>query len=388
MKKKKDENMAFSDIQQIQHLLEKSKHILIALKKNPSGDAISGALATSLFFGKQNKHVDIVSENFVLPKKFSFLPKADCIKTRMPHLQKFIIDVDVSTMGLQEFSYDIKDGLLKIFITPNHGFFTHENIRTAQTDFRYDLIVTMDTPDLESLGSIYTNNTELFYKVPVPNIDTSPANEHYGTINFVDITASSTSENIANLIKGMNEAALDKEIATALLTGMISATQSFKSKNVKPDALALASQLVGIGADRDFIIKHLYRTKTLSTLKLWGQALAHLEYVPSVGLVIASLTRDDFSRTGASELELYDIIEELILNSPESKLVLLIHEKMNKAQEVQVLLQAANGYNAKQLMADFFPQGDKKQVNFTLHGKTLKEVQNLIVQKIQESLNN
>lgn len=378
--------MAFSDIQQIQHLLEKSKHILIALKKNPSGDAISGALATSLFFGKQNKHVDVVSENFILPKKFAFLPKADCIKTRMPHLQKFIIDVDVSTMGLQEFSYDIKDGLLKIFITPNHGFFTHENIRTAQTDFRYDLIVTMDTPDLESLGSIYTNNTELFYKVPVLNIDTSPANEHYGTINFVDITASSTSENIANLIKGMNEAALDKEIATALLTGMISATQSFKSKNVKPDALALASQLVGIGADRDFIIKHLYRTKTLSTLKLWGQALAHLEYSPSLGLVTASLTRDDFSRTGASELELYDIIEELILNSPESKLVLLIHEKIQAPQEVQVMVQAANGYNAKQLMADFLPQGDKRQVSFTIHGKTLKEAQQMVTDDLRRKI--
>lgn len=378
--------MALTELQQVKHIFENSNHILIALKKNPSGDAISGSLALSLFLGQMNKHVDIVSENFEIPPKLSFLPQSGSVKGRMPHLQKFIINVDVSHMGLQELSYDVKDKMLQIFLTPHHGFFTHDNIRTAQTDFRYDLIITLDTPDLESLGDLYTNNTELFYKVPVMNIDSSPANEHYGTLNFVDITTSSSSEVVATLIREINESALTKDMATALLTGMITATQSFKSKNVKPQALTLASHLVGIGADRDFIIQKLYRTKTLSTLKLWGQALSHLQYYESMGLVTTSLTREDFARSGATEMELYDIVEELILNSPESKIVLLLHEKIEHPEEIQVVVRSGNGFNVKTLCEDFSPEGDKKQVSFSLTGHSLKDAEKTILHTLQDKL--
>lgn len=377
--------MALTDIEQMKQLITKSKHILIALKKDPSGDAISGALACSLFLKQLQKHIDVVSDDFVLPKKFAFLPQAESIKSRMPHLQKFIIHVDVKDMGLQELSYDVKDGMLEIFLTPQHGFFTHDHIRTAQTNFRYDLIITLDTPDLESLGDLYTNNTDLFYKVPVLNIDTSPANEHYGALNCVDVTASSTSEVIANLLEHMNAALFEKDIATALLTGMIAATQSFKTKNVKPQALTLASKLVGIGADREYIIQHLYRTKTLSTLKLWGQALAHLQYSPSLGLVSVSLTREDFTRSGATEQELYDIIDELIMNSPEAKMVLLTHEKFGDS-EVQAILRCSNGHNAKQLMTNFNPRGDRKQATFTLKGKTLQDAEQTITEELRNRL--
>jgi nanoRNase/pAp phosphatase (c-di-AMP/oligoRNAs hydrolase) len=379
--------MARNDQEQIQSVLQKSKHILIALKKNPSGDALSAGLALALFCKQLGKHVDIVSENFELPKKFAFLPEIDLIKKQMPHLQKFIIRVDVKNHGLQELSYDVKDGHLLVYITPEHGFFTHEQLRTAQTDFRYDLIVTLDTPDFDSLGELYTKNTELFYKVPVLNIDTSVANDYYGTLNDVDITASSTSEVVTVLLQGINESLLNKEIATTLLTGMICATQSFKTKNVKPQALTLASKLVGIGADRDFIIGQLYRTKTLSTLKLWGQALANLQYNPSLGLVRTSITRENFIRSGASELELYDIIDELIMNSPEAKMVLLVHEDVRELNTVQVILHTTNGFNAKYLTEEFHPQGEKKQVAFSLKDKNLKDAEEEVVHNIREKLN-
>lgn len=378
--------MAKNDQEQIQSILQRSKHILIAMKKTPSGDAISASLALALFCKQLGKHVDIVSENFEIPKKFAFLPQNDVIKKQMPNLQKFVIRVDVQERGLQELSYDIKDGHLLVYITPEHGFFTHEQLRTAKTDFRYDLIITLDTPDFDSLGELYTNHTELFYKVPVLNIDTSVSNDYYGTINSVDITASSTSEVVTNILQEINEALLNKDIATILLTGMISATQSFKTKNVKPQALTLASKLVGIGADRDFIIGQLYRTKTLSTLKLWGQALANLQYNPSIGLVRTSITRENFIRSGASELELYDIIDELIMNSPEAKMVLLVHEDIHELDTVQVILHTTNGFNAKFLTEEFHPQGEKKQVSFSLKNKNLKDAEEMVVENIRTKL--
>ena len=120
--------------------------------------------------------------------------------------------------------------------------------------------------------------------------------------------------------------AIDADIATALLAGMITKTNSFKTENTKPNTLTIASRLMHLGANRDHIVQNLYRTRAISTLKLWGQALSHLQYDKSIGLVWTTITRDDFTRAGAQEHELYEIIDELIASSPEAKIIALLHE--------------------------------------------------------------
>ena len=71
----------------------------------------------------------------------------------------------------------------------------------------------------------------------------------------------------------LGEEHITKEVATALLTAMIDSTRSFTSDSVKPHTLKTASKLMALGADRQYIIHNLYRTKTIGSLKLWGQAL-------------------------------------------------------------------------------------------------------------------
>ena len=65
-------------------------------------------------------------------------------------------------------------------------------------------------------------------------------------------------------------------MATALLAGMIAATNSFQSPQVTPQTLELASQLIVRGADRQKVIESLYRTKDIDTLKNWGKVLSRL----------------------------------------------------------------------------------------------------------------
>ena len=47
-------------------------------------------------------------------------------------------------------------------------------LRTAQSGLKYDLIITVNAQDLESLGNVFFNNTDLFYKVPIINFDSHP----------------------------------------------------------------------------------------------------------------------------------------------------------------------------------------------------------------------
>jgi bifunctional oligoribonuclease and PAP phosphatase NrnA len=374
--------MALTEIEQIHHLIHEKKHILVTFRKDAGSDAIASAVALVAYLKDLDKRADVVIDKFVLPTKLNFLKTARKFQSNFSHLQKFIINVDVGEAGVDELSYDVKDQKLRIYVTPKEGFLTREHIQTAQTNFKYDLIITIDTPDLESLGSIYDNNTELFYKVPLINIDHHISNEHYGQTNVVDYTVATTAEIFFEIFNELGEEHITEEVATALLTAMIDSTRSFTSEQVKPHTLQTASKLMSLGADRQYIINNLYRTKTIGSLKLWGQALANLEKHSNIGLVTTRIARDAFVNTGSSESDLYDIVDELIAKSPEAKLILLTHEHAGGDDTVHSILYGAKGINAKQLLKAYNATGDSMRASISMRGKTIREVEEKIVQEV------
>lgn len=379
--------MALNQTQQITKLIEDARHILVVFGKHPKGDHIASASALLSFLQKKGKQVEAVSSDFELPKKFVFLPHTERIQPHVPHLQKFKITIDVKDAGIQELSYDVKDEQLHIFITPKSGFFTNDHVKTAQSEFRYNLIICLGTPDFETLGPLYQKNSDLFHQIPVINIDNNIANEHFGEVNVVDPTACATAEILAKILQDIERESIDASSATALLAGMISTTNSFKSENIHPHSLAMASKLVDMGADRQHIIHQLYQTKSLATLRLWGQALAHLNYDKELGLVSSMITRDDFVRAGAEESDLYDIIDELIATSPDEKMTLLLHEhEEDGATKIHCILYTEKGYDSKHLAAGFNPTGDSKQVQFTFSNKTLKQAEERVIEEIRKKL--
>jgi len=116
-------------------------------------------------------------------------------------LQKFTIKVDISKTKIDSLSYDIKDDWLYIHLNPKQGTISKKELRTAQSSFKYDLIITLNSPDLESLGDIFENNTDLFYRVPIINIDHQAGNEHYGATNLVELNKTSAGEIVYFLFK-------------------------------------------------------------------------------------------------------------------------------------------------------------------------------------------
>lgn len=378
--------MAFNETQQLQHLLEKSMHILIVTNANQNTDAICAAMAWKQLLQKHRKQVDIIADNFVVPKNLRFLKGLEDIQPKISHVQKFILKVDISNIKIDTLSYDIKDNWLSIYLTPKQGIITKNELRTAQSGLKYDLIITINAQDLESLGSVFLSNTDLFYKVPIVNIDTNPGNEHFGQINFVDLSATSVSENSYKIMAQIAEPEIDASIATFLLTGMISQTQSFKTANVSPATLSLASKLMATGADREKIVKNLYRTKSIASLRIWGIALTHMENDPKLGLVWTTITREDFTRAGAAEDELKDLTDELVHNSPEAKIILLLYENTSGENKVHGILTTDRQHDAKLLLQGLLPEGNKKTASFTIANKTIKEVEIEIVDKIKKAL--
>lgn len=381
--------MALDKIQQLNKLLVSSHYILVVFSQKQAIDSICCALSWKKFLEKKYKQVDIVCSEFNGCKNLNFLKDIDNIKSALTHLQKFTIKVDVSNTKIDSLSYDIKDGWLSIHLNPVQGTIGKDELRTAQSAFKYDLIITINTPDLESLGDIFINNTDLFYRLPIINLDHNISNEHYGQLNWVEITATSTSETVYKLMKKIDDSLIDEEIATALLAGVISQTRSFKTSNITPYTLHIASELMKQGADREKIIRHLYHNRSISSLKIWGQALSHLQSDYRIGLVWTTITRDDFIRSGSNENELSEVIEELIINSPEAKVILLLYETTEQTarQKIHGLLMTDEQCDAKTLVQSLNPQGHKTKAWFIVEDKTLKQTEEEVLGIIRNNLN-
>ncbi len=372
--------------QQILEQIKKAKNILITFSAEWSGDAVSSALALNQFLKKLGKQVDVVADPTHTNNTYSFLNTFSDIKSNFKNLKNFIISLDTSHTKVEKVKYKTEDDKINFIITPKEGNFSDEDVSSSSSKFKYDLVISLDTPDIESIGKIYEDDTEFFYKIPLINIDHHAENEEYGQINVVDLTAVSTSEILFSLLSSYSRDSIDKNIATALLTGIISKTKSFKTQNVTPDSLSTVAQLISMGANRDLIVNTLYRSRSIGVLKLWGRVLARLNSNHEGKLVWSVLSHMDFHKTETSERDLSEVIDELIISIPEARIIVLIYEiKMNEKAETRTLIYSMKGVNALHLSKEFNSSGTKNLAKFTLDGP-ISETEKHIIEKIKATL--
>jgi len=376
--------MGLAIFEQIKEIVGKSDTILVTTCKKYNTDSIAASLALAMFLEKIGKRVKVVCAGYNMLPAHNFLPKSQEILSDLTSLRKFVISLDVKKTKVEQLSYDIKDDKLDIYITPKNGFFEERDISTSSGSFAYDLIFTLSTSDLDSLGEIYESNREFFYQKPVINIDHNPENEYYGQVNHVDLTATSTSEIVFELLKKFREELIDEQIATNLLTGIISKTKSFQSPQVTPRTLSIASHLIASGARREEIVKNLYRTKSICTLKLWGRALARLRTDANNKVVWTILNKEDFAKSGACDADLRGVIDELIINTPEAKIVLILYEKGDN--NVYGIVSTEEKIDALSVLQEFNPKGSKDFTEFTLKNKTLEQAEKIILEDLRQNI--
>lgn len=370
---------------QILEMIKQSASVLICIPEHPTTDAIASSVALLSSIEKLGKRGKIVSSGYQVPPNHTFLPKSNEIFDDLSAMRKFIVSLDLSNKSVEELTYNIDGEKLNIYISPKDGFFTKNDVRTSDGDYAFDLIIVIDAADLESLGRIYEMNADFFYHTPVVNIDQSPANDHFGQVNLVNVTATSTSEIIFELIKDWGEQVMDEYIATSLLSGMISKTKSFQSGSVTPRSLSIASHLISQGARREEIVKHLYQSKKISTLKLWGRVLSTLQVDEERKIVWSQLYLKDFEEVGASEHDLPDVIDELIINTPDAKNVFIVYNI--HPNEVKAVVSTAPYINAIELFREFNPVGTEHFVRFNNnHDQTVEDVARMVHGRLRDAV--
>lgn len=378
--------LMLSQEQQIFEQINKANHILITFRKNWTGDSVSSALALKLFLLKLGKDAEIAAEKFSQGDLFKFLPSYSEIHDRINNLRKFIISLDLGHAKVDQIKYKLEDDKLNFIVSPKEGFFTHDDISSYSGDFKYDLIIVLDTPDLDSLGTVYEQDPEFFYKVPVINIDHHASNEGFGQIKCIELTAIATSEILFNLFMEKHKDVLDEDISTCLLCGIISETRSFKTQNISPQALSISSQLITMGARREEIVSTLYRSRSINVLRLWGRILARLNSAVNGALVWSVLTKSDFEKTQTKEKDLGDVIDELIINIPQAKIIVLIYESEDGTEsQSHALIYSVKNINTLDLSKIWTGIGSRNCSKIKL-SKNLSEAEKEIIDYIKEEL--
>jgi len=366
--------------QQFSELLKHSHDILIVTHEKPDGDALGGMLGLYLALLKLGKNVTAISSD-PAPDAYSFLPTIDAINTQFRAQKDFIVTIDTTKTKIDTLKYSAEDNKVNIVVTPQNGNLTEKDVSFSYHISKYDLIVAVDAANLELIGKIYEENRDLFSSVPVVNIDHHPTGDYYGKINIVDPKASSACEVLTSILEAISPAQnlIDEDVATCLLAGIITDTDSFQLPNTSPKTLSIAASLLGKGGRQGDIIKNIYKTRSLSSLKLWGRILSNIQFDNQYKIVWSYFSKEDMAATDASEDEKGGIIQQMLMSVPTSEIAILLNEQPDGVVKGSIRTIKPEIDGAK--IAGIWGGGGHIQAaGFKVQGKSLQEAEQEVLE--------
>jgi phosphoesterase RecJ-like protein len=133
-------------------------------------------------------------------------------------------------------------------------------------DAKFDAIFVIECSDLQRPG---IRGLESEFTV---NIDHHATSEHFGSINWIDSTASAVGEMIYNLCKAIG-GKITREIAECVYMALVTDTGSFHFSNTTDRTLKVASELVKAGVKPAEVSEVVYNNYPWSRIELMRQVL-------------------------------------------------------------------------------------------------------------------
>ncbi|MFH1098696.1 MAG: hypothetical protein V1723_02140 [Candidatus Uhrbacteria bacterium] len=366
-----------------------SMHTLICFPEQVGGDGVGTALGLgrALEALRPGHQIDVVSSGFhpAHLERYSFLPNIECIHERIENIHDLVLRVPLHGAEVRDITHNVRDGHLEIRLTPAVGQFMSEHVEAAITNYKYDLIIVVDAPDLRALGALYERHASFFQTTPIITIDHRAEHERYGQINLINLAAAACAEVGVDLIRHERNAPLDADMATCFLTGILAKTQGLRSPRLTPRTFEMARLLLEAGARRDEIVQHLFRTKTIAQLRLWGRALSRLRTDDERKLAWTVLAQHDFLTIAAPYGDLLEVVEELITNSPQAEVIAIISERPDRAIDVHVRC-SHEQHNATALLASLGGTGTSTHAHARLDPQEIVAAERTVLDIVRKQM--
>jgi bifunctional oligoribonuclease and PAP phosphatase NrnA len=150
--------------------------------------------------------------------------------------------------------------------------------------------------------------------VPVPeagarlNVDHHEDNPLYAEYNLVNPRAAATAEIVADLYAELG-VPMDRPTAEALYVGIKTDTGGFNFRNISPRAHELVADLLRAGVVPAEVNERINRRGSVEQLRIVGVSLANaVQYGEAL---ISTVENADYERTGATEVESKESIDQL-----------------------------------------------------------------------------
>jgi phosphoesterase RecJ-like protein len=150
--------------------------------------------------------------------------------------------------------------------------------------------------------------------VPIPetgarlNLDHHEDNPLYADFNLVNPRAAASAEIVADLYAEL-DIPLDKEAAEALYAGIRTDTGDFRFRNISARAHELVADLLRAGVVPAEVHERINRRGTIQQLNIVGLSLANARRHGEA--LVSTVDNDDYARTGATELDSKEAIDQL-----------------------------------------------------------------------------
>lgn len=304
--------------------IDRANHVMLVMHQKPDGDTTGSCLAMA-------HYLDIIDK---------------------PHTCFCIDDISPTLRFLP--------GKEKITTDPSHW---------NPADAKFDLVIVFDAGDLKYSG-IADYVDELTHDFKIINIDHHATNAFFGDHNLVITTASSTCEIVHDLLHSVD--VLNKQIATCLLTGLVTDTGGFTNLATTASSIEAASKLLLKGASIKQIAHQTLQSRSVPTLKLWGRALERLHINPS-GIVTTIITQKDMHECHASPEAIEGVANFLnsLDDQTDAKAILVLCEGPNNT--VKGSFRSTHPLiDVSKLAMLLGGGGHKKAAGFTVEGKLVE----------------
>lgn len=242
---------------QLINKIESVDNILVTVSRNPSVDELTAALALSLALNQLKKRSVAVFSGRI-PSAMHFLDPEKTFESNADSLRDFIISI--SKDKADRLRVLPEGNFVKVYVTPYRTTITKDDLQFSEGDFNVQLVIAFGVTDRNDLDASIASHGRIFHNAVAATINLSRQADNLGSISLQDIESGCYSVSCYRLIKGLDNGKrnlVSSAVATALLTGIVSATDQFRNNVTSPNIMTVSAELMTKGADPQLVSSEL-----------------------------------------------------------------------------------------------------------------------------------
>lgn len=223
-------------------------------------------------------------------------------------------------------------GAASVRVPPQYAFLPGaDRLVQPQEVPKTEVFLALDCGSIDRLGELEGHARAAHRLI---NVDHHAGNGHFGTLNIVVESASSTSELMMGILRDLG-VEFDRDIATCLYTGIVTDTGRFSYENSSPETLRVAADLLSYGVPHPRIAQEVFESLAFDLLKLIGRMLERATLFETERFVYSCIRLQDLEEAGVrlDETEkLVDVLREV----REAEVAVLFKEQKDRTYRVSL----------------------------------------------------